>query len=73
MPPQWERLGLTADEWRDCQLAAAEMSIAAGARVPPEEVALEFALARAFDDAMLPQAALGHGRSTMRLPASARR
>lgn len=73
MPSQWERLGLTPDEWRDCQLAALEMSVAAGVRVLPQEVALEFALARSFDDAMLAQAALAPTRVPARLPTAARR
>lgn len=73
MPSPWERLGLTPDEWRDCQLAATEMSVAAGARVLPQEVALEFALARASDEAALAQAALAPTRSPARLTAPARR
>lgn len=77
MPSSWERLGLTPDEWRDCQLAAVEMSVAAGARIPIEEVALEFVLARTFDEAALAQKALTmHAQPTRapaRLPANARR
>lgn len=47
--PMWRRLGLSEDEWIDCQRAALEMSLAEGARVPARQVAVEFALARAFD------------------------
>ena len=72
MPSSWERLGLTPDEWRDCQLAAMEMSVAAGARVLPQEVALEFALARAYEDAAHAQAALAPTRVPARLPSGAR-
>lgn len=49
MHPQWERLGLTPEEWRDCQLAAVEMSIAAGAQVQPQDIALEYVRARVHE------------------------
>lgn len=73
MPSQWERLGLDEDEWRECQLAAVEMSVASGASVLPQEVALEFALARAFDETSVAQAALAPTRAPARLTARARR
>lgn len=72
MPSTWERLGLTQDEWRECQLAAVEMSVASGASVFPQEVALEFALARSFDEATPTQAALPHS-AAVRLPTRVRR
>lgn len=51
----WRRLGLDEEEWRECQLAAMEMSIATPGAITPHQVAVEFALARAFDgDAVLP-------------------
>lgn len=46
----WKRLDLTEEEWLECQRSAAEMSIASGTRVSPRQVAVEFALARAFED-----------------------
>lgn len=49
--PAWVRLGLDKDEWRECRTAAREMSLASGTRVSPHVVAVEFALARDFDDA----------------------
>lgn len=45
----WRGLGLTEDEWRECEVAAREMSLATGARVRPAQVAAEFAMARAMD------------------------
>lgn len=45
--PEWQRLGLTQEEWSDCCVAALEMSAVTGASVPPHEVAREFARARA--------------------------
>lgn len=45
----WQLLGISEDEWRVCQLSAAEASIARGANVTPYEVALQYVLARAED------------------------
>ena len=50
--PTWKRLGLDVDEWRECRLAAIEMTAASGAHISPTSVAVEYALARDFDDAM---------------------
>lgn len=52
----WERLGISEDEWRVCQLSAAEVSIARGSNVTPYEVALEYVLARAADTESRPRA-----------------
>lgn len=49
----WERLGISEDEWRHCQLSAAEVSLARGANVTPYEVALEYVLAREAEAAGL--------------------
>lgn len=50
----WDRLGISEDEWRVCQLSAAEVSIARGANVTPYEVALEYVLAREADGGRRP-------------------
>jgi hypothetical protein len=54
----WARLGLDRDEWRDCRTAAREMSLATGTRVPPQVVAIEYAMARALDAGGEMQAAM---------------
>jgi len=46
----WTRLGLSEDEWHECRLAALEMTVSSGARVSPRQVAVEYALARAFEE-----------------------
>lgn len=51
--PMWKRLGLTEDEWLDCRRSAIEMSLAGGARVSARQVAVEFALARSFDEPVI--------------------
>lgn len=51
--PMWKRLGLTEEEWLDCRRSAIEMSLAGGARVSPRQVAVEYALARTFDEPAL--------------------
>lgn len=57
----WERLGIGEDEWRLCELSAAEASRARGANVSPDEVARDYARARDADAAAL-AAAMARGR-----------
>lgn len=53
--PLWKRLGLDEDDWRECRASAFEMSLASGTRVSPAAVAVEFAMARSFDETLVPQ------------------
>lgn len=57
--PMWKRLGLTEDEWLDCRRSAVEMSLAGGALVSPKQVAVEYALARTFDERAFEPARVG--------------
>ena len=45
----WEAHRLTQEEWRECEASAREVRLATGVRVTVQEVAAQYAQARAFE------------------------